>query len=157
MHWYVLYVKPRQEKQVARTLDGLGVEVFCPMITEIRQWSDRKKKIDSPLFKSYVFVRLPEKERHIVFDVPGIVRYLFWLGSPAIVRDEEIQVIKKWLQDDRVDSLEISRLVPGAEITIKKGPFKNREAVVKEVDNKRLRLVLKQLGVVVIAKTKEVL
>ena len=157
MTWYVLYVKPKQEKKVAQNLKNIGVEVFCPMITEIRQWSDRKKKVELPLFKSYVFVRIPHTDRQMVFDVPGIVRYLFWLGKPAVVRDEEIETIRQWLQDDRIDTLELSRLVPGKEIKIKKGPLKNQKVVVKEVGSKRLSMILKQLGIVVTAKIKDVL
>ncbi|WP_149273563.1 UpxY family transcription antiterminator [Pareuzebyella sediminis] len=157
MTWYVLYVKPKQEKKVAQNLKNIGVEVFCPMITEIRQWSDRKKKVELPLFKSYVFVRLPSTDRQVVFDVPGIVRYLFWLGQPAVVRDEEIQTIRQWLQDDRIDTLELSRLVPGKEIKIKKGPLINQKVVVKEISSKRLSMILKPLGIIVTAKIKDVL
>ena len=95
MNWYVLYVQSRKEKKVAEMLQEMKVQVYCPHIKEIRQWSDRKKTIESPLFKSYVFVRLQDRERQLVFGVPGVVRYLFWLGKPAVVRDEEIQAIKK--------------------------------------------------------------
>ncbi|MDX1426779.1 MAG: transcription termination/antitermination NusG family protein [Salegentibacter mishustinae] len=50
MSWYVLYTKPRTEKRVAESLEQMGVEVYCPLITEIKQWKDRKKKLKTPLF-----------------------------------------------------------------------------------------------------------
>lgn len=156
MNWYVLYVKSRHEKQVSERLQRLDVEVFCPLVKETKQWSDRKKTVETPLFKSYVFVRLAPKDRQIVFEVPGVVRYLFWLGKPAIARDEEIDVIKMWLQDDRIGEIEITQMVPGQEIVIEKGLFKDKRAVVKEVGKKRLRLVLKDLGIMVNAKISEV-
>src|SRR5690606_27244913 len=96
MPWYVIYTKPRAEAKVAESLKKLGITVYCPMITEVHRWSDRKKKVSLPLFKSYVFVQLLPKDRNQVFAVPGVVNYLFWLGKPAQVREQEIQTIKKW-------------------------------------------------------------
>ncbi|HET8753747.1 MAG TPA: UpxY family transcription antiterminator, partial [Salinimicrobium sp.] len=113
MAWYVLYTKPRHEKKVAVALEKMDVEVFCPMITEVRQWSDRKKKLQVPLFKSYVFVNIEEKERHEILTVSGVVRYLFWLGKPAIVRDVEIQTLRSWLNDNRIENVEVHNLNPG--------------------------------------------
>lgn len=155
MNWYVIYVKPQNEKKVADTLQKMHVEVFCPMIKETKYWSDRKKVVETPLFKSYVFVKLLEKHRGIVFGAPGVVRYLFWLRKPAVVRDEEIEVIKKWMKDDAVDALELSKLVPGNEIIIKKGLFKDLEGIIQRVEKKELSLILKDMGVVVHAKIKE--
>ena len=80
MPWYVIYTKPRNEKKVAERLQQIGITVYCPMITMIKQWSDRKKKVQIPLLNSYVFVCLEDKEREKVFQVSGVVRYLFWLG-----------------------------------------------------------------------------
>ena len=156
MNWYVLYVQSRKEKKVAEMLQEMKVQVCCPHIKEIRQWSDRKKTIESPLFKSYVFVRLQDRERQLVFGVPGVVRYLFWLGKPAVVRDEEIQAIKKWLEEDEVEEITLSKLVPGDELHIKNGILKNQKAVIQEVGKTRIRLVLAGLGVVVNAKIKDV-
>ena len=79
MPWYVLYTKSRQEKKVTEALNLLGVNAYCPVVTTMKQWSDRKKKVEEPLIKSYVFVNLEESNRDIVFEVPGVVRYLFWL------------------------------------------------------------------------------
>lgn len=157
MSWYVLYTKPRTELKVAQRLQEINLEVFCPSITEVRQWSDRKKKVTSPLFKSYVFVRLKEKERHLVFDVPGVIRYLFWLGKPAMARDEEIEVIRKWLEDDDVEDLRIDHLRPGDKITIHNGAFKEQPAVIKEIGNKRMKLLLPDLGCAVNARIRDVI
>ena len=155
MKWYVLYVKPKSEKKVAERLRKIGVEVYCPLIKEIRQWSDRKKTIENPLFKSYVFVRIKEKHRHIVFDVPGVVRYLFWLGKPAGVRDEEILVIEKWLKDEDIEDITLSNLNPGDELLVKNGILKDHKGIVQEVGKKRVRLVIPGLGVVLNARIKD--
>jgi len=155
--WFVLYVKAQKEVMVATTLAKLGLEVYCPVTKEIRQWSDRKKTIEAPLFKSYVFVRLDEADRNLVFEVPHVVRYLFWLGKPAVVRSSEIETIKSWLSDDSVDEVVLERYNSGQEITITKGVLQNRQATIQKIDGKRMRLILKDIGMVVCAKTKNVL
>ncbi|MBZ9629146.1 UpxY family transcription antiterminator [Salegentibacter sp. LM13S] len=157
MSWYVLYTKPRTEKRVAEGLEKMGVEVYCPLITEIKQWSDRKKKIETPLFKSYVFIKLEEKKRNRVFEVPGVVRYLFWLGKPAIVRDEEIKVIREWLEEDKVDDAKVEHLSAGDKITIKNGAFKQQEAIIRNIGKRKMRFVLPHLGFTVEVQTKEVI
>ena len=157
MNWYALYTKPRWEKKVAQDLEKQGFKTYCPEITEVRQWSDRKKKVTTPLFKSYVFVFLEEKDRSKVFDTPGVVQYLFWLGKPAIVRDEEINTIKSWLEDESVEEIRINHLTPGDKLTIANGSFKGKESIVEKVGNKRLRLILKDLGVVVNVKVSDAL
>ena len=73
MNWYVVYTKPKWEKKVAEQLINSGIECYCPLITQVRQWSDRKKKVEVPLFNSYVFVQLPDAERNKVFQSVGVV------------------------------------------------------------------------------------
>ena len=153
-HWYVVYTKPKWEKKVAEQLEQLGITCFCPLITQVRQWSDRKKKVEVPLFNSYVFVQLLDSERNAVFNSVGVVRYLFWLGKPAIVRDEEIRVIKDWINGP--DSCEVS-VVPfriGDSIQLESGPFSSQKAIVQEVTNTHYVLVLESLGCVLKMKYK---
>jgi transcription antitermination factor NusG len=94
MNWYVVYTKPKWEKKVAERLNEIGVITYCPLVTKISQWSDRKKIVSVPLFNSYIFVQIEEKNRNRVFEIPGAVRYLFWLGKPATVRNSEIEAIQ---------------------------------------------------------------
>jgi len=95
--WHVLYTKPRNEKKVAERLSDAGYSVYCPLQKVRRQWSDRVKVVEEPLFKGYLFIKIEEKIRDEVFSFPGTVRYLFWLRRPAVVREEEIHTIQKWL------------------------------------------------------------
>ena len=156
MPWYVIYTKPKSEIKTAKRLENIGVDVFCPVKKEIRQWSDRKKEFSIPLFTSYVFVKLEEKERTIVFDVPGVNNYLFWLGKPAIVRQEEIDVIKKWLDENEKIDIKLARIKPGDHITINKGAFKNKKAVVQKIGKRKCKLVLPSLGMLLEARINEV-
>ncbi|MBU0941558.1 MAG: UpxY family transcription antiterminator [Bacteroidetes bacterium] len=148
MNWYVLYTKPKWEKKVAEQLSKNGIECYCPLVIQVRQWSDRKKKVEVPLFNSYIFVQLSEADRNVVFDSPGVVRYLFWLGKPAIVRDEEIKVIKKWLNNTVDTDISVSHYKVGDSVEIESGPFLSQKAIVQKVNSNNYILVLESLGCV---------
>lgn len=75
--WFVIYTKPRCEKKIAQKLEALGIEVFCPLITTIKQWSDRKKKVEIPLFSSYIFLKIAEAKRKDVFQISGVLNYVY--------------------------------------------------------------------------------
>ena len=154
MNWYVIYTKPKWEKKVAEQLAEAGIDFYCPLITQIRQWSDRKKKVEVPLFNSYVFVQLDESERNSVFQSAGVVRYLFWLGKPAIVRHEEIEVIKKWINTSDAADIMVDRYKIGDAIQLESGPFSAQKAIVQEVTNTYYVLVLESLGCVLKMKIK---
>ena len=94
-NWFVLVTNPRNEKKVESKLNEIGIEAYCPVRTELRLWSDRKMKIKTPLLPSMLLVKVPNNLRNIVFDVPNVRRYLFWEGQPAVVREEEVSVLRK--------------------------------------------------------------
>lgn len=153
MPWYVIYTQARNEKKVAERLEKIGVEVYCPLVRQIKQWSDRKKEVQVPLINSYVFVKLADKERQSVFEVSGVVRYLFWLGKPAVVRDEEIQALRESLTET-LTNVEITTYKEGDTLSIPIGPFKGREGTIEQVNKKSIRLVLKELGIVITLTTE---
>ena len=154
MPWFAIYTRPKNEKKVVEGLEKLGVEVYCPMVTQVKQWSDRKKKVEAPLINSYVFVNIEDKKRNIVFEVPGVVRYLFWLGKPAVIQEHEIDLLKASLKGI-FSSVEVNGIQPGDNLTISNGPFQGKEGVVSQVEKNNIRLVLKELGVVItISKEK---
>jgi transcription antitermination factor NusG len=145
MPWYVLYTKPRQEKKVTDTLNAIGIEAYCPLVTVVKQWSDRKKKVQVPLINSYVFVNIEEHQREAVFKVSGIVRYLFWLGKPAVVRAVEIEALQQSLEGI-VASFEVSAIQKDTIYKIPDGPFQGFEGIVKNVNATTIQLLLVDLG-----------
>ena len=74
MSWYVLIVKGKNEIKIADQLENAGFQVYCPTYTAIKQWSDRKKKVVTPLINGYVFIKIKEKDRAIVFEIPGVLK-----------------------------------------------------------------------------------
>lgn len=148
MNWFVLYTKSRNEKIVAEKLRAMAIEVYCPIIKRKRQWSDRIKTVEEPLFSSYCFVRLNEHERQVVFAVPGVVRYLFWQSKPAIVRDSEIDTIKAMLNEVDHNLIQVKPLMPGDQLAITSGSFQNMVGKVVRQDGKIVTVILDSMQVV---------
>jgi transcription antitermination factor NusG len=148
MPWFAIYTKPRTEKKVVERLEKLGIDVYCPMVKQVKQWSDRKKKVETPLIASYVFVNIADANRQNVFQAEGVVRYLFWLGKPAVVAEQDIARLKDTLKDT-FSSIEATHLQPGTKMTIPAGPFKGKEGTITNANDKRVQLVLEELGCVI--------
>ncbi|AWA28653.1 antitermination protein NusG [Flavobacterium magnum] len=148
MPWFVIYTQARNEKKVARRLEQIGIEAYCPLLIQVRQWSDRKKKVETPLISSYVFVNVAENEREKVFEVPGVVRYLYWLGKPAVIRETEMQALKDSL-DESVSNAEITGLKAGSSISIPHGPFRGKQGTVSQVNKNSVKIILEEMGIMV--------
>ncbi len=146
MPWFVIYTKSRNEKKVAELLQKNGVEVFCPLVKLKKNWSDRTKIVETSLFNSYVFVNLSEKDRNVVFNVPGVIRYLFWLKKPAIVKDSEIESLKAVL-NDTMDSFSIENYQIGDTVKISEGVFKGLDGVIEKQSNTKLHVILENVGI----------
>ena len=146
MKWYVIYTKPNSEIKVAKRIIDFGINAYCPVYVQVRQYSDRRKKVYRPLLSSYVLVQLSEIDRPKIFSVPGVVRYLFWLGKPAEVRDEEIQILKRNLAGIH-DDINLSELTKGKEYVVNSGPFRGQKGTILNILKNKLRLQLPDLGV----------
>jgi len=143
--WLVVYTKSRQEKKLAERLTQMGYEVYCPTQRVKKRWSDRWKWIEQPLFTSHIFIQIDPERRDDIYFVPGFVRFLFWLKRPAQVRPQDIDTLKRWLNDCAPDSMEVTSYVPGRELKILSGPFQDHEGVVVEQRGQSLELYLKEL------------
>ena len=130
--WYILFTKPNREKKVLSHLIKLDMDVYCPMITTVRQWSDRKKKIQAPLIPRVIFVNCLDTDRDKVFQVPGVQHYLFWLKKHAIVRNSEIKIMKEWLRGE-ISEANVQELKVGDNYVIENHVFNGQEGVVSEV------------------------
>lgn len=145
-HWYAVYTKPRWEKKICAQLEKKGLVYYCPMNKVRRRWSDRYKIIEEPLFKSYVFVQITEEEKTRVRLTDGVVNFLYWNGKPGIIKDEEIEVIRKFLNEyEQVEARPIS-LAAGEKVRVKAGLLMDKEGVVIKVLNNRAFVVLESLG-----------
>jgi transcription antitermination factor NusG len=146
--WYAVYTKPRWEKKVAKLLDEKEVENYCPLNRVIKQWSDRKKVILEPVFKSYVFVRVNEKEKWDIKKVNGILNFVYWLGKPAVIKDEEILTIRKFLNEfSDVKVEEHHSLKVNEKVRIKQGVLMNYQGLLIELSGKRAKVRIDSMGI----------
>ena len=148
-HWIVIYTKPRAEKKVEQRLLERGIEAYCPTYTTLKQWSDRKKKVELPLLPSYVFVKTNELERMQILQDPGAMNFVFWQGKPAVVRAQEIEALQKEMQDFLVPEAEV-----GDYIVIEEGAFKGQEGKVKHRTSNAMVIVLESLNITIRLKRK---
>ena len=98
--WYALYTKARTEKKVNERLIHKHINVYLPLRKRLRQWKDRKKLVEEPLLKSYIFVKVSEKEYYDVLNTQGIVRYVMFSGKAAPIPESQIMAMKQLLVSD---------------------------------------------------------
>lgn len=153
LNWYAIYTKPRKEQKVAQQLEKLGFTIYMPLKTEMRQWSDRKIKVVTPLFTSYVFIQIEEAKRAEVFIIDGVLNYVFWLGKPAVIRNSEMDLMRSEIDKHNTEVL-ITTLQPGEQVHLKEGVFKGQEATVEYVSNQKAHLFLPSLGIKLIISRK---
>ena len=155
--WLVVKTKANAEKKVAERLALKGIEVYLPLYTTMKQWSDRKKKVQKPLISSTVFVHVEEKERELLWNVVGVSGMLYFLGQPAVVREEEIFILQQMLQEGVYESVELSpTFIEGQEVEITGGDFKGlRGIVVEEVNAQKVVIALQGLGAQVVFTLKK--
>lgn len=153
--WYALYTRPRWEKKIAEVLNCKNVENYCPLNRIVRQWSDRKKVVYEPLFTSYVFVRTTEKMHTEIRKINGVINFVYWLSKPAIVKDQEIGMIKNFLEN--YTNVQLLKTAIGVNDTVRviKGPLMEYEGSVIAVKSKTVKIVLPSLGYMMIAEVEK--
>lgn len=149
LKWYAIYTRPRWEKKVSNLLVQKGIESYCPLNKVRRKWSDRIKMVEEPLFKSYVFVKIEDEDRTEVRMTNGVVNFVYWNGKPAVIKEKEIQTIKRFL--DEFENVEAVKINPEERVRIIAGPMMDQEGKVIEIKNKMAKVCIDSLGYMLIA------
>lgn len=145
-NWYAVYTKPRWEKKVASLLEAKGIEFYCPLNKVVKQWSDRKKTVLEPLFKSYVFVHVEEKQKWELLNMNGILNYVHYMGSPARIRDREIETVKRFLNEFESVSV-VENITPvNARVKIRQGVLMNYQGLLLEVTGNKASVKIESMG-----------
>ncbi len=152
MNWYALLTKVHQEFKAKAQLDALNIINYLPAVTRLKQWSDRKKRITEPVLKGYIFIRATEKERLIALEQPSVARCLFEKGKPAVIRDWQIENLRRVLET-KFEVYVYDGLIPGREIEIISGPLKGIKGIIQSTPTeKHIAVCIKLLNRTVIAK-----
>lgn len=140
--WYVVYTKSRTEKKVVERLLKKDIEAYVPIRKQQKQWSDRKKWVEEPIIRSYVFVKIILSQYFEILYTPGVVRYLFFLGKPASIPDKQIKMLKKITQNQINYEITTEKLKPGERVEIIEGALKGSYGELISIKGKR-KVVLK--------------
>lgn len=136
--WYALSVKHQHERRAAMALGSKGFEALAPTYRARRQWSDRAKNLELPLFSGYLFCRFDFAQRISVLDTPGVARIVGFGNGPAPVADEEIAAVRGVV----ASGLAVRpwpHLKPGDRVRIEHGPLRGVQGILlKEKDSLRL-------------------
>ncbi len=123
--WLVFYTKSRAEKKTLELLVKFGFEAWLPTHQVLRQWSDRKKKVEVPLFNAYIFVRDIEANISEILKVPGISWNIRHNGNPAVLRTSEQETIKRFIDTGLTLAIQATqKLLKGQEVKVMDGPLK---------------------------------
>ena len=135
--WYAIYTKSRNEKKVVDLLSEKDIENYLPLVKRVKQWSDRRKTVEEPLFSSYIFVRIMEKEHLSVLQTPGVVRFVTFERIKVPVRDVQIEAIRKYVQTGIEDIANKDDFKPGRRVRVVRGPLIGLEGNLTEILGKQ--------------------
>jgi transcriptional antiterminator RfaH len=146
-NWYALYSKPRTEKKLRDRLEEKGLVTYLPLQKQLRQWSDRKKWVEEPLFRGYIFVKAAETDFQSILNTPGIVNFVRFGGKPATVDPGQLEAVHRILNfADQYDVGEID-FNRGERVRIDFGSLKGIEGEwVSWRGHKRVAVQIHQLG-----------
>lgn len=150
--WFVLYTRSGCERRVTELLEKKHIEVYFPLTKIHRHWTDRKKVTFQPLFNSYVFVFTSEEEHMRIKQTDGVVNFIHWLNKPAIIRQDEIDTIKKFLVEYDIVRLEKTSINLNDRVRIINGPLMMWEGNVVEIRTTTVKIILPSLGYALVAE-----
>lgn len=136
LKWYVMYTASRSEKKVADRLVEDGREVYLPIVEELRQWSDRKKKVKKALFNGYVFVKTKRSQLWECLQVPGAVKFIHFSGHHATIREEDLDTIKRVVETGVDVETDGSDIEAGEKVRVIAGPLQHMTGECIEKGNK---------------------
>jgi transcription antitermination factor NusG len=147
-HWFVFYTKSRQEKKVYELLLKRDFEAFLPIQKVMRQWSDRKKKVEVPLFNSYIFVRDTADRIPVILQTPGIAWNIRHNNKPAVLHPKDLEIINRFLTSGLfVESGPTEEFSRGDSVEIIDGPLKGFfGTVTRTADGNKFFISLESIG-----------
>jgi transcription antitermination factor NusG len=149
--WYPVYTHPRAEKKACQALLNKSIEAYLPLKRQLKQWSDRKKWIEEPFIKSYLFVHITENEQTDVLMTKGVARFIYFGGKITPMPDRQIDDLKLLMASSFELEITEENLLPGEKVMIKAGPLKGMTGeIISYRSQKQLALRLENLGYSVI-------
>lgn len=145
--WYAYYTKSRHEKNIRDLLIKRGYDVFLPLQKVLRQWTDRKKKVEVPLFRSYIFIKTHDHQIQDVLQVPGISWNIRHNDKPAILHEKEYKNIQRFLDTGlTIEISGVSDLEEGDQVKVMDGPLKGAIGQISRKEPSKFTVILDAIG-----------
>jgi transcriptional antiterminator RfaH len=141
-YWYPVYTRARNEKKVADLLERDGIECYLPLKKVLRQWSDRKKWVQMPLFSSYIFVHIEMTAYYSVLNTPGVARFIFFEGKAVTIPDKQVETIRILLEGELDVEAVDEQISRGDKVLIDYGAMKGIEGELVEFQGRK-RVVIR--------------
>ena len=138
--WYALTVPYQHERQTEKTLQSQGLETLVPVYRSRRQWSDRVKELEMPLFAGYVLCHFDLSDRIQVLDTPGVAKIVGFGGAPVALEDSEIAAIQRMV-GSKLPLAPWPYLKAGDRVRVEHGPMRGLEGTLLRIKDS-LRLVM---------------
>jgi len=146
MKWFVYYTYPKSERVIKNEFENKNFEVFLPLYKVKRQWSDRIKVLEVPLFSNYIFIKSIKHDIYTIIKHPKIIRYVAFAGQPAFLKEEEICALQKFISYSNDIEIDLSIMV-GNKVKIKSGPLKGLTGIlIEKKGSKRFGIRLSELS-----------
>ena len=149
-----MYTSPRSEKKVTQILNANGFEAYCPFHKVEKEWKGRKKVVEEPLFKCFVFVKMENASQLSGLTVDGIINLVHWRGEPAVVSGEEIAIIKRFLYEFRYVSLEKTEVAVAEPVRVQNSPSLKKGPDTIQVRYETVKVILPSMGYMMVADTE---
>lgn len=141
--WHAIYTKSRAEKRLYKELCSKRIECYLPLKKQLRQWSDRSKWVEEPLLRSYLFVKVSEREYYDVINSNYAVRYVTFGGKAVPIPEKQILTLQLFLENEnqKVD-LSHENLEKGEMVEVVGGPLKGVQGEIIQIRGKN-RIVIR--------------
>ncbi|MEP7110856.1 MAG: UpxY family transcription antiterminator [Ferruginibacter sp.] len=150
--WYALYTKPGCEKKVANLLSRKNIENYCPLK---RHLNGRKKILLEPFFTSYVFAKITDSDLSKIRMTDSVVNFVYWLGKPVVIHDEEIGIMKQFMNEYSNVKLEKIPFDADGKVKVIEGPPADTKAHLVSVKNNTVKIILPSLGYLMLAEVEK--
>ncbi|NOY49789.1 MAG: UpxY family transcription antiterminator [Chlorobi bacterium] len=135
--WYAVYVKSRSEKKVALEFEFNDIDYYLPLIKKLKIWSDRKKWVEEPLFRSYIFVHIDQKDYFKVLQTINVVKYISFEGMAVPIRNEQIEAVRYYLNEKDPENIDNQVWETGRKVKVVSGSLIGLEGELIDIRGKK--------------------
>ena len=154
-NWNIVYTKPHCEMKVVTLLSKKKIENYCPLNKIIGSQRSNKKTIYEPLFPCFVFVHACYPEMSLILKVSSILTFVYWLGKPVVIKDEEIQNIQSFTKENY--NIKLKKVIVNSSLNVRiiSEPLVDMNSNTTSVEKSSLRMLIPSLGYIMVSEIEK--